>query len=484
MARNVDLLEGSIVGSLTSLALPIMATSLIQMAYNMTDMIWIGRLSADAVAAVGAAGMYLWLANGLAMIPRLGGQVKVAHELGAQAPERAAGYGQAAFHLGALLVILFTAMCILLNGPLIAFFKLNSPQVNSDARVYLVIVALGFLFSFFNQIFTGLFTAMGSSVVVLRSTAVGLVGNILLDPLMIFGVGPFPRMEVAGAAAATVLAQAIVTAMFLLAARRETTLFPHIHPFRPSQGRAWLEMLRIGLPVSIQSMFFFQPLHVHRADRGRLGGRRHCRSKGGHPDRIHLLYHSGGLRHRSKRLYCPELRCPQTGPYLPGILDGRGNDRRMELFYHRYAGGVPRTSGTGVHPEGRGGPHRRKLSAYHGLFSDPHVPGDHLLRCLPGSRAAHASDTGRGHRQRCPHPHGHPAQRHRAGTGWRVVEHQHFQHCQGPCGVCLVRSGPAPLYPGWRFGSAPVHPVRKFQGKNLAQGELTSPERFNFLRHP
>ena len=50
MARNVDLLEGSIVGSLTSLALPIMATSLIQMAYNMTDMIWIGRLSADAVA--------------------------------------------------------------------------------------------------------------------------------------------------------------------------------------------------------------------------------------------------------------------------------------------------------------------------------------------------------------------------------------------------------------------------------------------------
>ena len=241
MARNVDLLEGSIVGGLTSLALPIMATSLIQMAYNMTDMIWIGRLSADAVAAVGAAGMYLWLANGLAMIPRLGGQVKVAHELGAQDPECAAGYGQAAFHLGALLVVLFTAMCVFLNGPLIAFFKLNSPQVNADARIYLVIVALGFLFSFFNQIFTGLFTAMGGSVVVLRSTAVGLVGNILLDPLMIFGVGPFPRMEVAGAAAATVLAQAIVTAMFLLAARRETILFPHIHPFRDAR-----EFLSVG----------------------------------------------------------------------------------------------------------------------------------------------------------------------------------------------------------------------------------------------
>ena len=181
--QKVDLLEGSIVRSLTSLALPIMATSLIQMAYNMTDMIWIGRVSANAVAAVGAAGMYLWLANGLAMIPRLGGQVKVAHELGAQNIERAASYGQAAFHLGALLVVLFTTLCITLNGPLIAFFRLNTPSVIADARTYLVIVAAGFFFSFFNQIFTGMFTAMGGSVVVLRSTAIGLVGSILASLL-------------------------------------------------------------------------------------------------------------------------------------------------------------------------------------------------------------------------------------------------------------------------------------------------------------
>ena len=165
------------------MALPIMATSLIQMAYNMTDMIWIGRVSANAVAAVGAAGMYLWLANGLAMIPRLGGQVKVAHELGAQNIERAASYGQAAFHLGALLVVLFTTLCITLNGPLIAFFRLNTPSVIADARTYLVIVAAGFFFSFFNQIFTGMFTAMGGSGVVLRSTAIGLVGSILASLL-------------------------------------------------------------------------------------------------------------------------------------------------------------------------------------------------------------------------------------------------------------------------------------------------------------
>ena len=52
MHKNVDLLTGPVLPSLTRLALPIMATSLIQMAYNLTDMIWIGRIGSGAVASV------------------------------------------------------------------------------------------------------------------------------------------------------------------------------------------------------------------------------------------------------------------------------------------------------------------------------------------------------------------------------------------------------------------------------------------------
>ena len=71
MEKHVDLLKGPVLSSLTKLAIPIMATSLIQMAYNLTDMIWIGRIGSDAVAAVGAAGMYMWLSNGLAALPKM-----------------------------------------------------------------------------------------------------------------------------------------------------------------------------------------------------------------------------------------------------------------------------------------------------------------------------------------------------------------------------------------------------------------------------
>ena len=91
MKKNIDLLNGPVLMSLTRLAIPIMATSLIQMAYNLTDMIWIGRIGSNAVAAVGAAGMFMWLSNGLASLPKMGGQVNAGYSLGAGRSDDAAG---------------------------------------------------------------------------------------------------------------------------------------------------------------------------------------------------------------------------------------------------------------------------------------------------------------------------------------------------------------------------------------------------------
>ncbi len=254
--QKVDLLHGRILPSLAKLAFPIMATQLIQMAYNLTDMIWIGRVGSGAVAAVGASGMYLWLANGLATIPRLGGQVKVAHALGSGDTERAAAYAAASFRLGAVLAGACTTVYLIFYKPLTAFFHLNDPAVVRDAECYLLVVALGLLFSFFNQIFTGLFTCMGASTVTFRSTAAGLAANIVLDPLFIFGLGPLPALGVAGAAIATVLAQGVVFLLFLLAARREGALFPHLQLRRRRSRADYADILRIGLPVSVQSIFF------------------------------------------------------------------------------------------------------------------------------------------------------------------------------------------------------------------------------------
>lgn len=256
MDRKVNLTEGPIFKGLAQLAFPIMGTSLIQMAYNLTDMIWIGRVSSNAVAAVGAAGMYMWMANGFVTIPRMGAQVKAAHALGAGNEEKAKDYARAAFQLGTVLFLMITAIYVLGNRPLIGFFKLNQESVIRDARAYLIIVGLGMVFSFMNQIFTGIFTALGMSLVTFRSTFVGLGANIVLDPLFIFGLGPVPELGVAGAALATVLAQSVVFFMFLRNAGKTTLIFSGLNLKKKSRRQDVLDVVRIGLPVAVQNTIF------------------------------------------------------------------------------------------------------------------------------------------------------------------------------------------------------------------------------------
>ena len=256
MKKNIDLLNGPVLMSLTRLAIPIMATSLIQMAYNLTDMIWIGRIGSNAVAAVGAAGMFMWLSNGLASLPKMGGQVNAGYSLGSGRSDDAAGYSLSALLLSALFGLAFGLVCAVFASPLIGFFKLNSPSVIADAESYLKITCGLVVFSFLNQTFTGIFTAIGNSRAAFLATTTGLAVNIFLDPVLIFGFGPIPATGVTGAAIATVGAQLIVTLMFLYFAAKDEVIFRKMNIRRKPDMHYSAAIMRIGLPTSVQSMMF------------------------------------------------------------------------------------------------------------------------------------------------------------------------------------------------------------------------------------
>ena len=256
MKTRINLLEGNILPALSALALPIMATSLIQMAYNLIDMIWIGKIGASAVASVGAAGMFMWLSNGLATLAKMGGQIKVGHALGAQKKEDAASYAQSSIQMGIVFAIGFGILSVVFADEMIGFFQLNSAQVIQDAKLYLMITCGLVIFSFMNQIFTGILTAMGNSRTSFIATGIGLVLNIVLDPLFIFGFGVIHPMGVAGAAIATVLAQLVVMLLFLYTILRDTVLFSNVHILHSYSSQHTMEIFRIGLPSAVQSMLF------------------------------------------------------------------------------------------------------------------------------------------------------------------------------------------------------------------------------------
>ena len=256
MGKQVDLLNEPILPALARLAVPIMATYLVQMAYNLTDMAWIGRLGSGAVTAVGTAGMYSWLSQGIAILAKTGGQVKVAHALGAGDEEAAARYARGAIQMGVVFALAFGAVCLVLAGPLIGFFGLASREIVESAMIYLRIACGCILFSYINMILTGLLTATGDSRTPFKVNVAGLVLNVILDPLLIFGAGPVPAMGTVGAAVATVAAQAAVTVLFILAIRRESRLFKGFSLFTPVPPYCRQEMVRIGMPAAVQNLIY------------------------------------------------------------------------------------------------------------------------------------------------------------------------------------------------------------------------------------
>lgn len=256
MNHRTDLLKGNILKSLISMALPIMATSLLQMAYNMTDMIWIGRVGSNSVAAVGAAGMFVNLSTGITAFLRVGGQVNVAHSYGAGDRDRAAGYARNAVQLGVLLSLIYGVLVCLLRKPLIGFFRFTNPEVISQAQIYLLIMGAFIVFNILNPIFTAVITATGNSRTPFRISAAGLVLNLILDPVLIFGVGFLPAMGVAGAAAATVFAQLVVFLLYLRYMKKDPHVFGKMRFFRRPDRELLKNITRIGLPASIQSVMF------------------------------------------------------------------------------------------------------------------------------------------------------------------------------------------------------------------------------------
>lgn len=256
MKKNIDLLHGPIFKSLTSLALPIMATSLVQMAYNLTDMAWVGRIGSGAVAAVGTAGMYTWLSQGVVMLAKMGGQIKVAHSLGEKKPGEAIIYAQGAIQIGILFAILFGLLTVFGAKPLIGFFGLSDPVTVANAEIYLKITCGAILFSFLNSILTGIFTAQGDSKTPFVANVVGLVVNMVLDPVLIFGIGPAPEMGVTGAAVATVAAQIVVTLVFVMATRKDKEFFGQIKLLNVTPRSYLNQMIHLGLPAAIQNLLY------------------------------------------------------------------------------------------------------------------------------------------------------------------------------------------------------------------------------------
>ena len=250
--QKIDLTQGDIFSSLIQMALPIMATSFIQMAYNLTDMFWIGFLGSESVSAVGIAGFFVWLSNAFIMLSKTGTEVRVAQATGAQDEGKAELYARSGLHLILVLALAYGSFLVFFKHGLIAFFNNNSDVGDGMARYYLHVIALGMLFPFSNQVFTGIFNGRGDSKTPFKINALGLVINMVLDPLFILVLD----MGVRGAALATVIAQAVVFMIFVYQIKFKHSLYAHFSLWAKPKAAVFKDTLLLGLPPSVQNGMF------------------------------------------------------------------------------------------------------------------------------------------------------------------------------------------------------------------------------------
>ena len=246
-----NLTEGPILRQLFMLAMPIMATSFIQMAYSLTDMAWVGRLGSEAIAAVGSVGLLIWMTTSLALLNKVGSEVSVGQAIGMRDETAARSF---ATHNLTLSLIISAAWAIILFSfaPIIIRFYELKDHIASDAINYLRIVSTAFPFVFMSGAFTGIFNASGRSKIPFTINGVGLIINMILDPLFIFVFD----WKTDGAAFATWLAQACVFGLFVYQLKFKKILWDNFRFFSKLKRVYTVKIIKIGFPVATLNVLF------------------------------------------------------------------------------------------------------------------------------------------------------------------------------------------------------------------------------------
>ena len=265
-----DLTKGPILKQLVNLAIPIMGTSFIQMAYNLTDMAWVGRLGSESIAAVGSVGLLTWMAVSIALLNKVGSEVSVGQSVGMQDEKMARNFASHNITISIILSIILGSIFFTFSNPIISLYGL-SDNISESAVNYLRIISTALPFVFMSAAFSGIFNGCGRSLVPFIINGVGLVANMILDPLLIFVF----KMGTNGAAYATWIAQFTVFLLFIYKLEYKKSLLNGIPLIVSLKKEYTIKVLKLGIPVAVlNTLFAFANIFLGRiasSNGGHLG---------------------------------------------------------------------------------------------------------------------------------------------------------------------------------------------------------------------
>jgi len=248
-----DFTEGPIGRAILLLAVPMVLEVALESVFAVADIFWVSRLGSDAVAAVGLTESLLTLIYALALGLGIGATAVVARRIGEKNPEEAARAAVQALVL-ALIVSLVLGTAGALLAPQLLGVMGASPAVIATGRGYATIMLGGEATIIILFVVNAVFRGAGDAAIAMRVLWLANIINIVLGPLLIFGLGPFPELGVTGAAVATTTGRSIgalyaVTRLFRHGSRVPAG-WRHFAP----DWRTMAQILRLSGSASLQNL--------------------------------------------------------------------------------------------------------------------------------------------------------------------------------------------------------------------------------------
>ncbi|MGA1840936.1 MAG: MATE family efflux transporter [bacterium] len=201
-----DLTEGSIVKNIWILALPMVIEMVMQSTFNVIDLFWVGKLGPEAIASVSLSGVILMVYFSIIIGIATSSSALVARRIGAKDKEGANFIIFQAIFLGLIVSIFFGYIGF--DNARFFITRLGATDiVIQEGTLYLQVMFAGSIAIVLLFIINGIFRGVGDAMEAMYVLLFSNILNIIIDPLLIFGIGPFPELGVKGAAVATILAR-------------------------------------------------------------------------------------------------------------------------------------------------------------------------------------------------------------------------------------------------------------------------------------
>jgi len=252
-----DYTKGSLNRAILLLAVPMVLEMVLESLFAVVDVFWVGRLGANAVATVGLTESLLTLVFSVAMGLSLSTTAMVARRIGEKDPEGAAVAGVQAIALGSFIAVAVGVPCFLFAPNLLRMMG-ATPEIIATGSGYARICLGGsfaVLLLFLNN---AIFRGAGDAAIAMRLLWVSNIINLILDPCLIFGLGPFPRLGVTGAALATLTGRSIGVAYQFYRLLRGTERLRILR----SQIRLQFDVLWRLIRVSVTGILQFAIAHT------------------------------------------------------------------------------------------------------------------------------------------------------------------------------------------------------------------------------